>query len=229
MATVDRTVLFAAVSVASGIGMAAVKFGMGVMAQSLLFIVSAIYYAILCVTRLAIVNTHRHLRNIEDSIKRLHREMNYYRNTGLFLALIGLTYAAFSLTLLFVPSKSSYTNIMAITVATITVVKIGTAIRGLIVSRHEKNPMDSAIKFISFTDALLSIVVMQNVLLVSQHSPAASQSSGLFGIGLSLAIVVVGMVMFLHRHAGKSFELKAQEEAASTHVEMPAENSANRA
>lgn len=159
MAVVDRTALAAAGSVASGISMAVVKIGLGIMTHSLLFIVNAVYYIALCLSRLAIVQQHRSIRTISDSLKRLEREMSVYHRTGLLLCFIGLSYAVFSGFMFFVKAPTRYTQIVAITVATITAVKIGVAIRGLVVAKRERNPMDSAIKFITFTDALLSLVV----------------------------------------------------------------------
>ncbi|MFT8988196.1 hypothetical protein [Bifidobacterium psychraerophilum] len=213
MAVVDRTVLAAAGSVASGIGMAVVKIALGVMTHSLLFIVNAVYYVALCLSRLAIVQQHRRIRGISDSLKRLEREMNVYHRTGLLLCFIGISYAVFSGFMFFVATPTRYTQIVAITVATITAVKIGVAIRGLVVAKRERNPMDSAIKFITFTDALLSLVVVQNVMLQSQRSEHASESSGMLGMGLGIAVIVAGLIMFLRRKIGDDFKQKAIEES----------------
>jgi divalent metal cation (Fe/Co/Zn/Cd) transporter len=218
MALADRTALGAAASVITGVGMASVKLGMGVVTQSVLFIVSGVYYFMLCLSRFIIVNRHRTLRKLDDVMERVKREMTVYHRAGLFLCLVGLSYAMFSVTLLFVGTEHAYSDIVAITVATITVVKISMAARGVVISRREGNPMDAAIKYIAFTDALLSIVVMQNVLLVSQKSAEAGRSSGMFGIALGLGVVVAGLVMFFGRRASDSFEKKALEEIQSKNV-----------
>lgn len=222
MAVVDRTALAAAGSVASGISMAVVKIGLGIMTHSLLFIVNAVYYIALCLSRLAIVQQHRSIRTISDSLKRLEREMSVYHRTGLLLCFIGLSYAVFSGFMFFVKAPTRYTQIVAITVATITAVKIGVAIRGLVVAKRERNPMDSAIKFITFTDALLSLVVVQNVMLESQGLDSASESSGMLGMGLGTAVIVAGLIMFLRRNIGEDFKQKAIEESKALTLEQSA-------
>ncbi len=200
LAVGDRTALGAAVSAATGVAMASLKLGMGVVTQSLLFIVSGVYYLMLCLSRAVVVYRHRRIRTLDVAPERRRHEVSVYRRTGLLLCLVGVSYAAFSLTLMHEDADGSYSDIVAITVATITVVKIGTAIRGMVVSRRERNPTDSAVKAIALTDALLSVVVMQNVLLVSQHTGGAGRSSGVLGIALGSAVVIAGLLMYCRRH-----------------------------
>ncbi|MFT8355737.1 MAG: hypothetical protein ABF780_03865 [Bifidobacterium aquikefiri] len=216
MAVIDKSILAATVSVASGIGMALVKLALGIMTNSMLFIVNAAYYVVLCVSRFIIVRKHQSLRRVDDVLSRLASEMTVYHRTGLLLGVIGVSYAAFSAIMFMNDKAKSYNQIIAITVATITVTKIGIAVRGLVVSRRERNPMDSAIKLISFTDALLSVVVMQNVLLESTQSQHANQSSGLFGMALGLGVIIAGGIMFAQKDAGNAFRQKALEEISSS-------------
>lgn len=195
----DRTALGAAVSAATGVAMASLKLGMGVVTQSLLFIVSGVYYLMLCLSRAVVVYRHRNIRTLDAAPERRRHEVSVYRRTGLLLCLVGLSYAAFSFTLMREDADDSYSDIVAITVATITVMKIGTAIRGMVLSRRERNPTDSAVKAIALTDALLSVVVMQNVLLVSQHTGGAGRSSGMLGVALGAIVVVAGLLMFCRK------------------------------
>lgn len=50
----------------------------------------------------------------------------------------------------FTGSPNEYGEIIAITVATISFIKIGIAIRGMIVSHKTRNPLDSSVKFVTF-------------------------------------------------------------------------------
>lgn len=61
------------------------------------------------------------------------------------------------------------------------------------------NPIDSSVKFVTFIDAMLSLVVTQDVLLESQGTAHAAQSSGLFGIGLGAVTMIIGLWMLLRR------------------------------
>lgn len=46
---------------------------------------------------------------------------------------------------------------------------------------------------------MLSLVVTQDVLLESQRTAHAAQSLGLFGIGLGVVAVIIGLWMLLRR------------------------------
>lgn len=179
--------------------MVIVKLAMGLWTMSVLFIVRAVYYAMLCISRFSIVKAHARTRQIADRMQRFAQERNVCHRTGALLCFIGLSYAAFSLTMFFTGSPNEYGEIIAITVAAISFIKIGIAIRGMIVSYKTRNPLDSSVKFVTFIDAMLSLVVMQDVLLESQGTAHAAQSSGLFGIGLGTVAVIIGLWMLLRR------------------------------
>ena len=84
-------------------------------------------------------------------------------------------------------------------IATIAFTKIVLAIIGLIKTRRMHSPILSAIKIISFTDAMVSIVVTQCALLSMEGSEHAVSSSALFGIGCSVLFVGLGLFMILHK------------------------------
>ena len=195
----DKVALSTAVSTVIGGAMAIVKLAMGLWTMSVLFIVSAVYYAMLCVSRFSIVKSHTSTRLITDRVQRLRREMSVYHRTGGLLCFIGLSYAAFSLTMYYTGSPHQYGEIVAITVATITFTKIGIAIRGMVISRRTRNPIDASVKFVTFIDAMLSLVVTQDVLLEAEGASHAAQVSGLFGIGLGGVTVVICLFMLLRR------------------------------
>ena len=54
-------------------------------------------------------------------------------------------------------------------------------------------------KFVTFIDAMLSLVVTQDVLPEAEGAQHAAQSSGLFGIGLGALTMVIGLWMQLRR------------------------------
>mgnify|MGYP000370486645 CR=1 FL=1 len=55
------------------------------------------------------------------------------------------------------------------------------------------------VKFVTFIDAMLSLVVTQDVLPEAEGAQHAAQSSGLFGIGLGALTMVIGLWMLLRR------------------------------
>lgn len=69
----------------------------------------------------------------------------------------------------------------------------------MVISRRTRNPIDASVKFVTFIDAMLSLVVTQDVLLEAEGASHAAQVSGLFGIGLGGVTVVIGLFMLLRR------------------------------
>ncbi|MCH9276797.1 hypothetical protein JS533_011015 [Bifidobacterium amazonense] len=195
----DRVVMAAVVSATIGMLTAVVKFAIGVWAMSLLFIATGVYYAILCAARSAVIRTHVRTRVITDANERRERELRVYRRTGMFLFVVGLAYAMSCVAMLSVGRQPRTNMIVAITVATITSVKIGGAIRGMVVAHRTKDPIDSSVKYLSFADALFSLVTTQNVLLLAEHSPNATVSSALFGIALGVVVMALGIWMTVRR------------------------------
>ena len=59
--------------------------------------------------------------------------------------------------------------------------------------------VDASVKFVTFIDAMLSLVVTQDVLPEAEGAQHAAQSSGLFGIGLGALTMVIGLWMLLRR------------------------------
>lgn len=72
----DKVALAVAFSTTLGGIMAIVKLAMGLWTMSVLFIVSAVYYAMLCVSRFSIVKSHTRTRQIADRVQRLTQEMS---------------------------------------------------------------------------------------------------------------------------------------------------------
>ena len=136
----DKVALTTAFSTALGGIMIIIKLAMGLWTMSVLFIVRAVYYAMLCISRFSIVKAHARTRQIADRMQRFAQERNVYHRTGALLCFIGLSYAAFSLTMFFTGSPNEYGEIIAITVATISFIKIGIALRGMIVSHKTRTP-----------------------------------------------------------------------------------------
>ena len=59
--------------------------------------------------------------------------------------------------------------------------------------------VDASVKFVTFIDTMLSLVVTQDVLPEAEGAQHAAQSSGLFGIGLGALTMIIGLWMLLRR------------------------------
>ena len=98
-----------------------------------------------------------------------------------------------------------YRGYMVYLVALVAFVKMGFAISGTLSARKRNSPIVTAVKVLSFADALVSIVVTQCTLLTFKNSPHAGTSSALFGLGVSGLFLLAGLIMAIRgrKSAGK--------------------------
>jgi S-adenosylmethionine synthetase len=195
----DRT---AALTVASliinaffGIG----KLILGVYLLSAWFMINAVYYLILCGARGQALKKYTVTKQIEDPEKRYNMEFAIYRRSGVFLCLLGISYLLVCLRMYLVGDATAYGGYTVFLVAVIAFTKLSFAIYGTVINRHLKNPIVSTLKIISFTDAMVSIVVTQCTLLIMQKSPNAVSNSAFLGMGCSVLFVLVGIFMFCRK------------------------------
>ena len=127
------------------------------------------------------------------------------RHTGVFLILLGLVYALTCLRMYLHGDSTVYRGYMVYLVALVAFVKMGFAISGTLSARKRNSPIVTAVKVLSFADALVSIVVTQCTLLTFKNSPHAVTSSALFGLGVSGLFLLAGLIMAIRgrKSAGK--------------------------
>ena len=69
----------------------------------------------------------------------------------------------------------------------------------MVIAHKTHNPIDSSVKFVTFIDAMLSLVVTQDVLWNPREPRTRRNPSGLFGIGLGAVTMIIGLWMLLRR------------------------------
>lgn len=163
------------------------------------FITNAIYYLILCAARGHVLYRFKLTKTLEDAHQRYAKEYTVYRQSGIFLCMLGITYFFVCLRMYIVGDPVAYEGHIIFLVALIAFIKLGFAIGGTIVHRHLKNPIFTTLKLISFVDAIVSIVVTQYMLLVMKQSSQAIYSSARFGMGCSIVFIGIGIYMFLNK------------------------------
>lgn len=138
-------------------------------------------------------------KNIENPRKRYDMEYAVYKRSGIFLCLLGISYLLVSLRMYYVGDAIIFEGYIVYLVATVAFTKLGFAIYGTLANRHRKGPIVSTLKIISFSDAMVSIVVTQYTLLTLEASSDAMNSSSLFGMGCSLLFFLIGIYMLLKK------------------------------
>ncbi|WNS43917.1 hypothetical protein [Paenibacillus sp. MMS20-IR301] len=192
----------------------AAKLILGLYLLSGWFIINALYYLILCAARRQALHKYAAAKRIEEPGQRYDMEFMVYQRSGAFLCLLGITYLLVCLRMYLAGDALFYRGYLVYLVATVAFTKLGLAIYGILSNRHLKGPIISTLRIISFTDAMVAIVVTQYTLLMMEHSDHALQSSALFGMGCSIVFFSTGIYMLLKKKkpAKAPFERKYSNE-----------------
>lgn len=176
------------------------KLVLGIAILSPWFMVTAVYYLMLCGVRGQLLWRFRETRLVEDQVERFDRQFAVFRHSGIFICLLGISYLAVCLRMYFCGEGSTYPYYILYGAAGVAFYKIGLSIYGMVISRKIKNPLLTTMKIIAFIDACVSIVAVQCALLALEESAeSATKSSSLFGAGCSLVFIGIGVYMLLRR------------------------------
>lgn len=175
------------------------KLVLGVYLLSGWFIINAVYYLILCAARGQALHKYTVAKNIEDPKLRYDMEFIVHKRSGTFLCLLGISYLLVCLRMFYVGDAIVFKGYIVYLVATVAFTKLGFATYGIIGNRHRKGPIVSTLKMISFTDAMVAIVVTQYTLLVMEKSSHASNTSAIFGMGCSVLFFLIGIYMLFKK------------------------------
>ena len=172
------------------------QLALGIFLRSPWYIVNGIYYLLLCAARGQALRRYRKTKTIEDEKERYDASFAIHKRGGIFICLMGISYLGICLWMYFTgESRVQNEMYLVLGVATIAFTKIGFAIHGMIINRHMHDPIISLFKKISFLDAMVSIVVTQCTLLTMMEAAEAVSSSALFGMGISLLFLLIGILM----------------------------------
>jgi len=119
-----------------------------------------------------------------------------YRMVGVFVMIASLFYVSFAGSLFIVPENTTFTNITAITLATVVFVEIGVNIRLAVVNRRNPSPLVQASNLTGLAAALTSLTMVQMALraIGGSTGSAADGWGGIFCGGLAV-VVGVGMII----------------------------------
>ncbi len=195
----DRTVASTRVSLAGNAFTGIIKLVLGLYLISGWFITNSLYYLILCIARGQALNKYTMAKHIEDPRERYNMEFAVYKRSGIFLCLLGVSYLLVCLRMYVVGDAAVYGGYTVYLVAAIAFTKLCLAVHGTVITRHRKDPIISTLKIISFTDAMVSIVVTQYTLLTMTSSAGAVTSSALLGMGCSVVFAGIGVFMLMKK------------------------------
>lgn len=163
--------------------MAAVKMGVAFFSFSIFLGINALYTVV--------VGIGKHQSVIGMMDKKKHGAQYYYKRIGGLIFLASLLYLAYTFKLFFLNQTVRYTNISAITIATITFGEIGVSIYGIIKARKKNDLLMKAVKLLNLSSALVGLVLTQAAILsfaeTKPYNGYNAISGFLFG-GITLGI-----------------------------------------
>ena len=164
------------------------------------YIINSVYNLLLSAARVQSVRQYKKAIAIEDEKDRYDNEFAVHKRGGIFICLMGISYLGICIWMFFTgESKVQNEMVLVLCVATVAFTKISLAIHGMIVNRHMHDPIVSLFKKIAFLDAMVSIVVTQCSLLTMMETAEAVGSSALFGMGVSLLFLAIGIFMLVKK------------------------------
>ncbi len=190
---------------------------LGLLFHSWWFVTLGAYYAILTVSRFSV------LRVKQKSGGNMTMELFAERFTGILIVILSFCLTGI-ITLSAVENRGTdFHEIVMITVATYTFVKVGLAMIGIFKARKIASPVTKTLRNLSLVDALVSIYSLQRSMLVSFPGMAESQIklfNILTGTGVWLLVLLLGINLIGGRcvQLAKSKIAKANEKIASSVV-----------
>ena len=157
------------------------------------FLIFGVYYLIMFITRCIFLHLYTKQRINNSS----YAQREYLIVGGLFYIVLGGVLSAICLYMYRFGGMQTYSKVVMLIIATFGFVKIISSIVGLIQSRHLYNSLIMYLKSLNVIDGLLAIVITQYAILSTQHAPNASQSTGLFGLGIGLIILLLGIFILI--------------------------------
>lgn len=190
----DRIALYATLTLPAGLVMALTKLILGVLVASSWLLVFGSYYLVLLFAKTLALWRYRQIRiSAQSTARKITAEHAFLRRGGLFYILIGVALGGFCLVMYNNGYHQHFTKYAAILVAAIGFTKITSAIVGLVRARHLRSPLLSLLKAYNCADGMAAIVLTQYALLAFQHTQNVDAITGLFGLGVSAVIIIVGL------------------------------------
>ncbi len=193
----DQLIFFLLCSTISNFLVAIIKFILSLTIPSLWFFINAGFSFVLALGRFLTIKEYNKIRTINNKEERLKREYNNYSRNGIMLILLGIMYFFVSSYMYYKGTNTNMHEYITYLVALIAFSSIGTAIYGMVKYKRNEEPIIKGIKLTNFANALTTIVLTQVVLLDTFADEYDSSLNGYTGMGVSLAIIGLGLYMIL--------------------------------
>lgn len=139
----------------------------------------------------------------------------YYKRIGGLIFLASLLYLAYTFKLFFLNQTVRYTNISAITIATITFWEIGMSIYGIIKARKKNDLLMKAVKLLNLSSALVGLVLTQAAILSFAETKPYNGYNAIAGFLFGAITLGIGLWMMCEKRKEESEHLTSQQQNKS--------------
>ena len=193
----DQLIFFLVCSTISNFGVGIIKFILSLSIPSFWFFINAIFSLVLAVCRFLTIKRYNKIKVLKDKNLQMNEVYKNYIQNGVMLIVLGIIYFFVSSYMYYKGTNTNMHEYITYLVALIAFTSIGTAIYGMIKYKRNQEPIIKGIKITNFANALTSIVLTQVVLLDTFANEYDSTLNGYTGMGVSLAIIGLGLYMII--------------------------------
>lgn len=164
---------------------------LGILTRAWWFVTISAYYIILSVLRFSVVRVSRN-RTGKDRVSPLFIK----RFSGVLFLFLALVLAGTVILSIVRDEGTKYHEIVMITIALYTFIKLTLAIVNLCKNKKENTPLLQTIRSISFADAVVSLFSLQRSMLVSFPGltiPEIRLFNALTGAGVCIVLIILGL------------------------------------
>ncbi len=186
------------------------QLGLGIYHQSVWFFSLALYYIALATMRFFLL---RHTLSYKSG-ENMEYEIRKYRFCGIFLFVLNLALTVMIAYMVWNNKVTKYHEITTIAMAAYTFTAFTLAIINMINYRKYKSPVYSAAKIISFVSACVSILTLENVMLMT-FSTNEEENYCQFILrttGTAVSVIVLSVAIYMIVSATKQLKLYQNKE-----------------
>jgi len=196
--SINRIVWSARTSAVINTAIALGKVGLGIYALSPFLCVNGLYNIGVGVAKTTAVKGYQKPDPSDESRRDVNEEYRRYHRIGIVLALTSVVYLIYCISMLTGGnSHIQYGTVLAITIAAVTFTEIGLAVRGIVTTRRNREPVMEAISLTNLATSLISLVLTQTALMSLSQNEDIAFACGLTGVIFGSLSVGIGLYMMI--------------------------------
>lgn len=196
----DPNVVLVTLSIICNSFTIAVRIGFGIYLRSGWLLINAAYFILIAVIRYFIMKCYISAKKISDEAERYNYEYIIHKYSGGLLLLIGTMYILCCIRMFMVGDAVTISGIFVYFLIMFTLLKLGFAIYGMVMTRNCENPIIRVMKVVGIADSFVAVCESMYAFLSLIKYADTAKACSTFGMLVSIIIMLGGMSMIKHRN-----------------------------